>query len=611
MWNIVFLFTGFIFILLLSVIFFSKDVIASLENKIFKIMIIVNFIEYLFEIPLQIIVRTFGIDHLLVNIFSRLYSISIFLVFTVFTIYTICICINRDKDKDEKLIAKRFKNFNYFMVVYIVLCILTLLVLPFEKYYDGTKMYLYGSLADILRFQMGIYFVIWVIMLIINIKKIFKKKYIPIFVVIVLILINMYLQAMDPSFLIATVVGTIVCYTMFFTIENPDIRLIEYEKREKELAMSANEAKTAFLSSMSHEIRTPLNAIVGLSEDIMSYQDKVPAEVKEDSIDIVNASNTLLEIIGNILDISKIEGGKLELVESDYLPKEEIESLLKIMRTKLEEKDLEFNVYIDPNIPECLYGDRLRIKQIINNFLSNAIKYTEKGSVNFGVRWINNSLEIRVKDTGRGIKKEDMDKLFQKFERLQVEKNSSVQGTGLGLAITKNLIDLMGGTVKVESEEGKGSMFAVIIPQKLGNKDNIVREALSVEERHDVDYSGKKLLVVDDNKLNIKVLRKAIAAFNFEIDECYDGATAIDKINANNYDIILMDIMMPGMGGEEAIGILKQNPDFKIPVIALTADATNGAKERYLACGFVDYLAKPFSRDVIAKKLENILGNTK
>ena len=292
---------------------------------------------------------------------------------------------------------------------------------------------------------------------------------------------------MFPDAFILNFLISIMDVILFFTIENPDVRLVEYEKREKELAISASEAKTAFLSSMSHELRTPLNAIVGLSEDIMSYQDKVPQEVREDSIDIVNASNTLLELIGNILDISKIEGGKLEIIEADYLPHEEIESLLKIMRTKMEEKDLTFNIYIDPNIPECLYGDRLRIKQIINNFLSNAAKYTEKGFVNFGVRWFNNGLQIRVVDSGRGIKKEDMDKLFQKFERLHVEKTSSVQGTGLGLAITKNLVDLMGGQITVSSEFGKGSTFDVYIPQKIGNKDNIVRETLSIEDKVQAD----------------------------------------------------------------------------------------------------------------------------
>ena len=609
MWNVAFLVTGLFFLVLLIIIFFSKEVINSIENRIFKLFIIANVVEYLAEIPLQLIVRGLGINHFLVNIFSRLYVISMFLVFTIFTIYTICICIKRDEN--DKIQPKHLKYIKYTSIIYAAINTVILLFADFHKFYDGNKMYLYGQLSDTIKLQIGIYFVIWIIMLLINIKKIFKKKYIPIFVIIFLVLVNISLQAIDPSFLIATVVTTFICYTMYFTIENPDIRLIEYEKKEKELAISANEAKSAFLSSMSHELRTPLNAIVGLSEDMLSFQDQVPSEVKEDCHDIVNASNTLLEIIGNILDISKIEGGKLELIESDYLPKEEIESLLKIMRTKVEEKDLQLNVFIDPNIPECLFGDRLRIKQIINNFLSNAIKYTEKGYIDFTVRWINNSLEIKVADTGRGIKPEDKDKLFEKFERLHVEKTSSVQGTGLGLAITKSLVELMGGSINVDSVFGQGSTFWVVIPQKLGNKDNIVREALSVEEKHEVDFTGKKILVVDDNKLNIKVLRKAIASFNFEIDECYDGQTAINMINAGHYDIVLMDIMMPVMGGEEAMGILKQNPAFTTPVIALTADATTGAKERYMACGFVDYLAKPFSRDVIATKLENVLKDTK
>ena len=582
---------------IIAVIFFSKEKVKNEETNIYSTILFSSIIMTIFEVVSALLFKN-DYSSILYNIVAKMVLFSYMTVFLQFCKYTMKIC-NR----------KKFE----FVILYIFTAIIIFLMLITKtSYIEKNGVVAPQGIPITLTFVYAICLGIYEIFLaILNRKTIIQKKFTPLYLFFALGMINTLIIYVYPT---SFMVGYIICLVviiMNFTIENPDVRLVEYEKREKELAISASEAKTAFLSSMSHELRTPLNAIVGLSEDIMSYQDKVPAEVREDSIDIVNASNTLLELIGNILDISKIEGGKLEIIEADYLPKEEIESLLKIMRTKVEEKDLAFNIFIDPNIPECLYGDRLRIKQIINNFLSNAVKYTEKGSVNFGVRWIDNSLQIRVSDTGRGIKKEDMDKLFEKFERLHVEKTSSVQGTGLGLAITKNLVNLMGGRIVVDSVYGKGSTFDVYIPQKLGNKDNIVREALSVEEKHVSDYTGKKVLVVDDNKLNIKVLRKAIATFNFEIDECYDGKQALEKIGANNYDLILMDIMMPVMGGEEAMGLLKQNPQFNTPVIALTADATTGAKERYMAMGFSDYLAKPFSRDIIANKLDNVLGDTK
>ena len=592
------LYFSFLVQLSLIIIYFSKKRVKNIENDIYKWVVVSNLIGIIFQILGEICGAHYHTIPLLVtSIVVRLLHMYIIMWPNLLLNYLYAISF---KDNNKPILVN-----SIIMIIETLIC----LFLPFECYLgvEENVFYTYGALSNYAYVISVITSTLLVSIIVFRIKKIDKTKVLPLVAFIVFGIIGFLIQNNNPELVIIISLETVICLLMFFTIENPDIKLAEYEKREKELAQSANEAKSAFLSSMSHELRTPLNAIVGLSEDIATYQDRVPPEVKEDSNDIINASNTLLEIIGNILDISKIEGGKLELVEADYLPKEEIESLLKIMRTKVEEKDLTLDVFIDPNIPECLYGDRLRIKQIINNFLSNAIKYTEKGYIKFGVRWINNSLEIRVADTGRGIKPEDKDKLFEKFERLHVEKTSSVQGTGLGLAITKNLVELMGGTIAVDSVWGKGSTFDVIIPQKLGNKDNIVREALSVEEKHEVDFTGKKVLIVDDNKLNIKVLRKAIASCNFEIDECYDGQTAINMIGAKQYDLVFMDIMMPVMGGEEAMGILKQNPAFTTPVIALTADATTGAKERYLACGFVDYLAKPFSRDIIATKLESIL----
>ena len=598
--------SSMIFLIIIGSVYFLKQKINNEENIIYSRLLIISIIGCIVAIPTYYLVKDSASYGVWAEIISKLYLLFLLSWTFYFSLYLLVLIKNEMKMAD--IIVKKSK---IIYVLYFVTNVIVLILLKIDYFSKEGVVYTLGPAVNYTYAICGIHIAFWVITFIIKFRLLKNKKAIPMIVALLGGIIMAIVQKIDPSVRLMTPVIVIITAVMYFTIENPDVRLVEYEKREKELAVSANEAKSAFLSSMSHELRTPLNAIVGLSEDMLSYKDQVPNEVKEDCDDIVNASNTLLEIIGNILDISKIEGGKLELVESDYLPKEEIESLLKIMRTKVEEKDLKFNVFIDPNIPECLYGDRLRIKQIINNFLSNAIKYTEKGSIDFGARWVNNCLELKVRDTGRGIKPEDKDKLFEKFERLHVEKTSAVQGTGLGLAITKNLVDLMGGNIKVDSVFREGSTFDVVIPQKIGNKDNIVREALTVEEKHDIDFTGKKVLIVDDNKLNIKVLRKAISLYNFDIDECYNGEEALKKIKDNSYDLIFMDIMMPVMGGEETMGILKQDVNFNVPVLALTADATTGAKERYLSIGFVDYLAKPFSRDTIAKKLENVFKDTK
>ena len=591
------------FVLILGIVFSMKKIVLNEETKLYKKILIVTIVGLTLEI-LTAYWYSYGIENTeSIYLIASKMTLAYYAAWSfLFMNYIMCVC------KVDKTITKIFLGF-------LAIILVLVFVLPMKINVASEIATPSGASVAITYISCLIFTLIDIILYLIHRKIVSTKKFLPLYILLILGVVFFIIVYLYPELFLMGYGLSLIVTIMYFTIENPDIKLVEYEKSEKERAEAASLAKSEFLSSMSHELRTPLNAIVGLSEDIDSYKDKVPPEVREDTKDIINASNTLLEIIGSILDISKIESGKLDIIESDYAPKEEFESLAKIMRTKFTEKNLEFQMTIAPNVPEVLYGDRLRIKQIINNFLSNGYKYTDAGKVTFDVTWLDasSSLKLVVSDTGRGVAKEDIDKLFTKYDRLGVEKTSSVQGTGLGLAITKTLIDLMGGTVKVDSELMVGTTFTVILPQKIGNKEALEalkKEANAAPAR--LDYTGMRLLVVDDNMLNIKVLKKAIKALNFEVDECYNGAEALEKIEINNnYDLVLMDIQMPVMGGEDAIKSLRGMSNFKSPVVALTADAMTGAKEKYEKMGFNDYLAKPFTRDTIDKKISSILAEEK
>ena len=499
------------------------------------------------------------------------------------------------------------------LVINIILIII-MWVLPINIINHDGQMGVTGTAVD---FSMLIFVIYLVFIIVVSLFrfKIINKKYAPLYVLIVLLAISLITKKNNPTFLFTSAIIAYVNLIMFFTIENPDVKLINELELAKNSAEKANRAKTEFLSSMSHEIRTPLNAIVGLSE-IINKTDDVK-EIHEDSKDIVNASYTLLEIVNSILDISKIEAGKMEIVKVNYNPRDEIQKLAKLLETRIGSKDLKLYVEIDNNLPNVLYGDLNKVKQIISNLLSNAIKYTESGRVDLKVIVENTdkicNLEIMVKDTGRGIKEEQLSHLFTKFDRLEADKNTSIEGTGLGLAITKSLVEMLGGTINVESIYGVGSVFTVTIPEEISD---VILETTETESI--TKYNGVTSLIVDDSKLNLKVAEKILSEYGLTSESVLSGDECIEKIKrGNNYDIIFMDIMMPNKDGVETLKELKSLPNFNTPVVALTADAMEGQKEAYLSAGFIAYLSKPIDRQelesFLKKELKDkvILENTK
>ena len=489
-------------------------------------------------------------------------------------------------------------------ILYFIFLILTI-ILPLYYKDNGNVIYSYGPSTNLLYFVSGLCIFTWLICLLLNFKQIKQKKYVPIFAFLIIGTLVTIIQGAHPEYLLMTSMETFITFLMYFTIENPDMKLINELNIAKDQAIKANNAKSEFLSSMSHEIRTPLNAIVGFSQALS--EEDINDNAKDEVKDIMMASNSLLELVNGILDISKIESGKIEIVNTEYQFKNIYDELVILAKARMGDKPLDFRCHYDEDIPSVLYGDYTIIKQIILNILTNAVKYTREGYIDFSVSSVRKDdicrLIISVEDSGIGIKQENIPKLFTKFERLDLEKNITIEGTGLGLAITKKLVELMNGTIVVQSIYGKGSKFTIAIDQRVVNKEVVVekREEKKVSEVH---AEGRKVLIVDDNKINLKVASRLLENYKLDITTVESGALCIDKVNSDTYDLILMDDMMPNMSGVETLHKLKEIDGFATPVVALTANAVTGMKEKYLNDGFDDYLAKPINRD----ELNNIVA---
>ena len=602
-----------LFYLLITVsAFLYKRKKNDFESMSYQILLFITMLVVLLDIAYNISFIYSSYDILNI-IFSKCYLIFSIIWCYWLLIYVVTINTNKDYKSIKQLIKDEILV-KWGIVLNVLLCIGTIL-LKTEYYFNLTELvsYMYGPAIYYTHIVSFAYMGFIALYMIYNPKKVSFAKRLPVFVFLLLAMIAICIEWINPTITLVSSVMVFVLTIIYFTMENPDLKIINELEKNKEEANEASKAKTDFLSNMSHDIRTPMNAIIGFSESLLmeNLTDNQKVEVEN----IYEAAMTLLAIINNILDVSRIESGKEEKNEKPYELKKVIMQLTSVITSKIDKSKVRLNVQIDKNVPTHFIGDELKIYQILMNLLSNAAKYTEQGNIDFllSSENIGDSAKLKfvVADTGFGIKKEDFDKLFVKFSRIHNQENyRQIEGTGLGLVITKSLVELLGGTISFESEYGKGTTFTVVIPQKIYHNDDLAG-APNVDKSKisNVHFDGSlyDILVVDDNNLNLKVAERILSDYHFHITLASSGEECISKLKeGNRYDMIFLDHMMPVMDGIQTLKQIKNLENVKIPpIIALTANAMVGMKEMYLNEGFDGYISKPINREELQTLLNN------
>ena len=607
--ELLFLVLFIVFSFMLNILFYAKKHVDTKETRLYGLMSFVNMIGLIIEFVSIYSVKHWGIENIFAIIINRCYLVYLLGFILLFSLYILNIA-ELSNNKFDVFYEKIYKIIK--IILYVIFAFSLIGVCLLDIYMSDTELvHIYGNAINLVYNIYGVGLLCYLIYIIRNIGDLRNSgRNIPIIVFIILGIISVYVMNINPGMLFVAVGEFLIVFLMYHTIENPDVKMLEKLEIAKQEVDKANRAKTEFLSSMSHEIRTPLNSIVGFSDCLLDSNNM--DDIKNNAHDIVNASESLLEVVNGILDVSKIDAGNIEISNSLYNSKEVFKSVADLVAPKMMGKGLDFKCYIAPDVPNTLYGDSNNIKKIISNLLTNAYKYTNNGFVKYEVKCVNAfdyvKLIISVEDSGIGIERQDLDKLFKKFQRLDVAKGETSEGTGLGLALIKQLTELMGGKVIVHSEYGRGTKFTILINQY------VVKEDVAVERKFKkmLDLTNVKILLVDDNNLNLKVSTKILEKYNANcITRCSSGFECLDLVRSGNkYDVILLDDMMPKMSGVETLAELKKIEGFNTPVVALTANAILGMKDKYIEAGFDDYLAKPINKNLLIEVMNKVLINS-
>ena len=582
--------------------FFSKKRYDNKETKIFSYMLIFNFINTIFTLSIVFIEKTNIINIIFLKILNKLNNvIQLGWIWLLFLYMLYMLCNNKEK------------KYNLMKIITVIINILLgilIFILPISFY---NNIYLNGLSETFSYIIYFVYLLVIIILTIKNIKNMSNKKNIIVFTISLLLMLTaLIIKKINPELLIISSIFTYINLIINST-EDPDSRLLLELQKEKEKNEKLNNIKIDFLTNMNHEFRTSLNTIVGFSECI-KQEDSIDA-CKNDADDIITSSQNLLEIINDVLDISKLETNNMKITEEDYKPLEIFENVISSLKPKLSEKEIEIKTNFNENIPYMLFGDSNKVKQIITNILMNSIKHTEDGSINFEVNCTSEkdkcNLVISIENTGKTIKKEN-----KSSNNLKEFNKNIVEQSELEFLIAKKFVDMLGGKIVLDEKNINKTKVTIYLNQKIKMQGvPLIAEISKLEESikpQQEDYSDKKVLIVDDNKMNLKVATRLLKNYNIITTEVLNGYEAINKIKNNEkYDLIFLDDIMPKKNGKETLNELKKIKGFDIPVIVLTANVLEGMKEKYIEEGFDDYLAKPINKEELKKILNKFLIDRK
>lgn len=579
--------SALVYTVIITIMFLKKEKINKLENKIFTKLLYITIASILCELLIVVTINNIKVG----QIVQKLFLVFIMLWLSRFMDYTFVITVF-DKSKSDIDNLKIYKKlYNVFLFINLLMAIF-IMGSPINLNKVGNSIYTSGMSVNIL-FGIAMGYIIVIIFLLFSHIKSIKRNYLPIVVFPILFVICAIIQKIYPGLLLTNSVFGLVIFLMYNTIENPDLKLIAKLKLAKDTAEKAENAKNEFLMSMSHEIRTPMNTLISFTDEVMNEKG-LSNEGKEALLNINKASNSILDICSNILNLSLIESGDVEIKNEEYNVKELFNELYDLTKNKASDKNISYNIVYSEDLIDKLYGDKSKIKIITMNLITNAIKYTNNGEVKVNVDTINDEdkvkLIVRVSDTGKGIEEEMIHKIFDKFVREEDVVNSNIEGIGLGLSITKSLVDILGGTIDISSIPNKGSSFTVSLIQKTKNDNSDII----------LDKNCKRILIIDNNSTYLDSLKSYFNSKGIYVTQSISGKEALTLVKENdNYDLILMSENMNGLSGSDTLIELKYELKFWNPIIALLEPSLMNEKENYLARGFDDVISKDSTNDMI------------
>lgn len=579
--------SALVYTVIITIMFLKKEKINKLENKIFTKLLYITIASILCELLIVVTINNIKVG----QIVQKLFLVFIMLWLSRFMDYTFVITVFDKSKSDIDNIEIYKKLYSVFLFINLLMAIF-IMGSPISLNKVSNSIYTSGMSVNIL-FGIAVGYIIVIIFLLFSHIKSIKRNYLPIVVFPILFVICAIIQKIYPGLLLTNSVFGLVIFLMYNTIENPDLKLIAKLKLAKDTAEKAENAKNEFLMSMSHEIRTPMNTLISFTDEVMNEKG-LSNEGKEALLNINKASNSILDICSNILNLSLIESGDVEIKNEEYNVKELFNELYDLTKNKASDKNISYNIVYCEDLIDKLYGDKSKIKIITMNLITNAIKYTNNGEVKVNVDTINDEdkvkLIVRVSDTGKGIEEEMIHKIFDKFVREEDVVNSNIEGIGLGLSITKSLVDILGGTIDISSMPNKGSLFTVSLIQKIENDNSDI-----VFEK-----KCKKILIIDNNSTYLDSLKSYFNSKGIYVAKSISGKEALALIKENDkYDLILMSEKMNGLSGSDTLIELKYELKFWNPIIALLEPSLMNEKENYLARGFDDVISKDSTNDMI------------